>query len=117
MSSKSANIPIVLIGQKSGNLNQYRILTFDHKFSKIATDQIIARSQESFSHLISSNQTLTLTNPDQTKLLTLPQQENSQIITRNPKSDFIIQFPAKTLILKSHQADNQLQLSVIDPSS
>lgn len=117
MSSKSASIPILLIGQKSGNLNQYRILTFDHKFSKIATDQIIARSQESFSHLISSNQTLTLTNPDQTKLLTLPQQENSQILTRNPKSDFIIQFPAKTLILKSHQADNQLQLSVIDPAS
>lgn len=117
MKPKSANTPLFLLSQKSGNIKQYQIAFFDSKFSKIEKNEIIARSSEDFSQLLTNKKSLLLTNHDQSSLLSIPQTESTELIKKNKKSDLILHFPSEILILKTEKSENSFKITLINPNT
>lgn len=89
-SQKSINTPNILLVQNSGNTKQLSLANFDTKFSKIATHQILARTQGNFSQIITGQNSLILANNDQSELLPLPASQSTPSISLDPKSDFLV---------------------------
>ena len=89
-SQKSINTPNILLVQNSGNTKQLSLANFDAKFSKLATHQILARTQSNFSQLITGQNSLILANNDQSEILPLPASQSTPSISLDPKSDFLV---------------------------
>ena len=89
-SQKSINTPNILLVQNSGNTKQLSLANFDTKFSKLATHQILARTQGNFSQLITGQNSLILANNDQSEILPLPASQSTPSISLDPKSDFLV---------------------------
>lgn len=111
-SQKSINSPNLLQIQTSGNTKQFSLTNFDHKFTKLATNQILTRTQHDFSQLITGQNSLILANSDQTELLVLPAKPSSPHISKDPKADFLVQSSKGISLLHSQKTTEGLTLQL-----
>jgi hypothetical protein len=105
-SPNTINSPNLLLAQNSGNIKQFSISNFDSKFSKLANNQVLIRTQQDFSQVITGENSLILANKDQTKLLPLPAKASTPNISKDSKSDFLYQSSLGISLLHTEKSDN-----------
>ena len=111
-SQKSINTPNILLVQNSGNTKQLSLANFDTKFSKLATHQILARTQGNFSQLITGQNSLILANNDQSEILPLPASQSTPSISLDPKSDFLVHSSKGISLLHTSKTSEGLTLEL-----
>ena len=111
-SPNTINSPNLLLAQNSGNIKQFSISNFDSKFSKLANNQVLIRTQQDFSQVITGENSLILANKDQTKLLPLPAKTSTPNISKDPKSDFLYQSSLGISLLHTEKNDNWISLTL-----